>query len=1256
MPGEEYLPPVVAEFRADVDNAIRKIEEFRAAVDSVGSTSPRSIGRVESDAAAATRELEGTSRAAGDAERSIGRMGETSRRTATAARSDWDAWMAKMETLFPGLSSKWDAAFGDFKTKNEEAATRMQGDFRDAFKNIAERDARDAFKTIINDANKAGDDAGSGFASRFAKMIGDGNNGKGIFAGLAPGGARPNWGGLIAAFMPGIAPLAAGLAAPVVSGAVSALPGAAGSAGMLLFLKDAFGEVTKAAATLETQTAKYNSAADTTAQFLNSDAAAMTNYHQLLGQVTPQQADALQLLTQQDVTWQSLSLSQQQGIIQLRETTDLYKALTPSQQNSINALLAEKSAWDALEPSQAAALTQYQNMHDAYDNLRTLSMPSMFDMIASGERAATDAMQPLAPVIQQAALGWKDLADSADGWFRSPDYQKFVDMWSATTRASIDSFGRGIGNVALGFIHIWEALSPMIGPSLSWIDNFSAAFADWANTPAGAAALQHFMQDLQRNGPPTWQALGNIARTIGNIVSALAWNPVTMMMLNDLAQWMRDVTKNDLGKVAVQTLAWAMAIKTLAQQFQILAVAQAAIKWTSAPVGGTATAVGEGAALGAATRAVAPAGMATTASGLIVPAGAATTGEAAAAGGAASFLGISSESKIVQLIRDDLEMSFIPALGGAASAFTVALVGVALAAFHDASIRIRDAQNGVVENVDGSFSAATTVAGTHVSQSFRDLANRVANSTQSTGVTVEQGGVYAAARFGDYTQNWDKHNTAMIDTMYLGKTQAGQAFAIFAQGMHDNVAQLGASLKTQGKTINQAFMDTMNTVFLNLGGKTKASWADAEKNMTDGLDKYYASMRQTTTNDYNSTQKIVQQTIDDGYHHRTDLEKTDLTTLFTTITQVATDKNNGLIDTSKSNISKLMGDINQYLKDWTAQNSVAAGADLLRLGQDVSGKFSDMTDQIQQSASHKFDQEIASAQADISRIQSSIPLPFTQHAAGGLITGPGSGTSDSIPAWLSNGEFVVNAKSTSKFLPLLHSINSHFASGGLVGGDMGVMWSLGDQRSIAEQMAMLNQIQQAQAAAQATALGHGVGPGGQQAIAYAASRLALHGWGQNQLGPLIKLWDQESGWNSYAVNPSSGAYGIPQSLGHGHPYDLGDYKAQVDWGLNYIASSYGSPAAAWGHEMAYNWYDQGGLLPPGRSTAVNGTGAPERVLTQSQWSTLATLAAAGAQAVAGGVTVPVVVTIDGKKVYEAVRTVGWQNQRRNGRNVWEVSR
>ena len=58
-------------------------------------------------------------------------------------------------------------------------------------------------------------------------------------------------------------------------------------------------------------------------------------------------------------------------------------------------------------------------------------------------------------------------------------------------------------------------------------------------------------------------------------------------------------------------------------------------------------------------------------------------------------------------------------------------------------------------------------------------------------------------------------------------------------------------------------------------------------------------------------------------------------------------------------------------------------------------------------------------------------------ATGGYIRGPGSSRSDSVPARLSNGEFVVNAASTKKHRALLEAINAGslpgFANGGAVG-------------------------------------------------------------------------------------------------------------------------------------------------------------------------------------------------------------------------------
>lgn len=76
---------------------------------------------------------------------------------------------------------------------------------------------------------------------------------------------------------------------------------------------------------------------------------------------------------------------------------------------------------------------------------------------------------------------------------------------------------------------------------------------------------------------------------------------------------------------------------------------------------------------------------------------------------------------------------------------------------------------------------------------------------------------------------------------------------------------------------------------------------------------------------------------------------------------------------------------------------------------------------------------------------------------------------------------------------------------------------------------------------------------------------------------LYDLWEQESGWNVYAENPSSGAYGIPQALYGSEMASAGpdwesDAATQIRWGLSYIQGRYGSPCGAWEHEEADGWY------------------------------------------------------------------------------------
>jgi len=73
------------------------------------------------------------------------------------------------------------------------------------------------------------------------------------------------------------------------------------------------------------------------------------------------------------------------------------------------------------------------------------------------------------------------------------------------------------------------------------------------------------------------------------------------------------------------------------------------------------------------------------------------------------------------------------------------------------------------------------------------------------------------------------------------------------------------------------------------------------------------------------------------------------------------------------------------------------------------------------------------------------------------------------------------------------------------------------------------------------------------------------------------IWEQESGWNYRATNPSSGAYGIPQAIPASEMTSAGsDWRTnpatQIRWGLGYIKTNYGTPCAAWNFERTHDSY------------------------------------------------------------------------------------
>ena len=80
-----------------------------------------------------------------------------------------------------------------------------------------------------------------------------------------------------------------------------------------------------------------------------------------------------------------------------------------------------------------------------------------------------------------------------------------------------------------------------------------------------------------------------------------------------------------------------------------------------------------------------------------------------------------------------------------------------------------------------------------------------------------------------------------------------------------------------------------------------------------------------------------------------------------------------------------------------------------------------------------------------------------------------------------------------------------------------------------------------------------------------------------QYGCAANIITRESGWNVYATNRSSGAYGLAQALPAGKMASAGadwrtDPATQLRWMRAYVDARYGGACGAWAFWQAHAWY------------------------------------------------------------------------------------
>lgn len=828
--------------------------------------------------------------------------------------------------------------------------------------------------------------------------------------------------------------------------------------------------------------------------------------------------------------------------------------------------MAIRLAYAQMSPAQIRLSKELGTMSDAWSGVKKSVTPVIAMSVQPWIGGITSAMRLARPVVTDVSQVVSSLGSSFDALVNLPAFGTFAKFIGTEGSSVVNAGGGALMNFFHGFIILLPQVKPLIDGVDQGITHLGTSFLTWAQSDSARHDIQAFMAWLHDNGPVVGHLLLAIGGALKTLGAGLGAGGLGMEELKLLTAF--------FGLIAHLPPGFVQPVSDLAASLLIISrfgfgrkVISVAVNWVG--------------------------------------------------GGIAALLKLITGGKI------DLAGKFSAAGGMQAAADTMVVAAKAMQAAADTMVGA-DAGAGGAAGAAGAARAAGAAEGGTAARVLTGILAKANPALWGLMLSGDTGSVRNAPSLGNPASLGVKPGQSAVRVLTSGPAPLSRADALKVISL----SQAGnrAAIEAMGldpAVISRIIADTAATSALDRAQKSLAaafaSGKGARQQFVNDLiaGTVHGQNSRLMTDEY--TLAIQRNGLQSSAAHRirsqmvADFEGQGLNAK----------QANALVDTYTAGVAR-NGDTAaaraavraQLIRDFeatglTARQSAAEVDALIRKIADVHSKSVSLS--VKAAGTFTITGQSVSAGAG-HKIVGGV-------AGGGLISGPGTGTSDTAGLFaLSDKEYVHNAAAVDYYgTAFMEAVNKRrfpkMASGGLAGMFSGSPAGLGsfDVREWAAAQSLIEAADAAAASASlrsavatATARLAGGAPPGSSGTAigavqqWAKAHLSDYGWGPGQFPPLQALWNQESGWRYNATNPSSGAYGIPQSLPAGKMASAGsDWRTnpvtQMRWGLGYIRGVYGSPTAAEAHELAFRWYDRGGYMPPGLSLAYNGTGAPERL-------------------------------------------------------------
>lgn len=225
-----------------------------------------------------------------------------------------------------------------------------------------------------------------------------------------------------------------------------------------------------------------------------------------------------------------------------------------------------REAMDNLGPAGAAFATFLFGLKPLLDELRFAAQEGFLPGLQAGLELVVDTYGPrLLDFVDRFSTAMGGYAELMGEWLVQPQVISFFDTLGEYALTFMDQFALISPALTEGLMGVMLALLPFAEDFGWWILQLSEAFATWANSEEGQAAMATFFDYLRNVTPETAQMLAAAVMAIANALISLApYTDDLIEVVTSLFTWIAEMDTDQLGRLIIGVGALTVAFQLFA--------------------------------------------------------------------------------------------------------------------------------------------------------------------------------------------------------------------------------------------------------------------------------------------------------------------------------------------------------------------------------------------------------------------------------------------------------------------------------------------------------------------------------------------------------------------------------------------------------------------------------------------------------------------------------------------------------------------